>query len=81
LIKGHKFDFRLFGIIVSVDPLIAMWAPDSSHTRVSDKVFDVNSQDVTTHITANVASSKEVDYNFLMQHRFNLREIGEYFKD
>lgn len=81
LIEGRKFDFRVFVVCINADPLIVGWAPDNSHTRLSDQEFNTLSNDFTTHITANVANSSPESLEFLKKYRFNLREIGEYFKE
>lgn len=80
LIKGRKFDFRIFLIIINADPLIAGWAPRNGHTRLSDQIFNTNSKDFTTHITANIDINNENNLEFLKKHRFNLQEIGKYFE-
>jgi len=36
LIEKRKFDFRVFVIIANIDPLIALWAPENGHSRLSD---------------------------------------------
>jgi hypothetical protein len=68
-------------MIINADPLVALWAPNNGHTRLSDSVFDTHSKDFTTHITANVANESPEALDFLKEHRFNLREIANYFKD
>jgi hypothetical protein len=81
LIEGRKFDFRVFMMILNVEPLIVVWAPRNGHTRLSDNLFDPHSKDFTTHITANVAGVNEKALDFLKMYRFNLEEIAEYFKN
>ncbi|CAG9335444.1 unnamed protein product [Blepharisma stoltei] len=81
LIQGRKFDFRVFAIIINSDPLVALWAPENGHTRLSDQEFDKLSSDFTTHITANVAGANPDSLEFLKSYRFNLREIAYYFRD
>jgi len=46
-------------LIVQVNPLIVLWAPENGHSRVSDVQFDATSSDFTTHITANVHTDTE----------------------
>lgn len=81
LIEGRKFDFRVFVFCLNADPLVVGWAPNNGHTRLSDQIYDEFSNDFTTHITANVAGQNPESLEFLKKYRFNLREIGEYFKD
>ena len=81
LIEGRKFDFRVFALIANADPLVALWAPDNGHTRVSDQLFNGTSADFTRHITANVHVESEADLDFLKEHRFNLQELADYFAE
>jgi hypothetical protein len=81
LIKGRKFDFRIFAMIANIEPFIVLWAPENGHTRVSDTEFNKTSSDFTTHITANVAESNKESLEFLKEHRFNLRELARYFAE
>lgn len=81
LIDGRKFDFRVFCMIANVDPFVVLWAPENGHTRVSDTVFDKTSTDFTTHITANVAGTKEGVLEYLKERRFNLRELASFFSE
>lgn len=81
LIEGRKFDFRVFALIANADPLVALWAPDNGHTRVSDQLFNGTSSDFTRHITANVHVESEADLDFLKEHRFNLQELADYFAE
>ncbi|CAG9313632.1 unnamed protein product [Blepharisma stoltei] len=81
LIEGRKFDFRVFAMVINSDPLVALWAPENGHTRLSDQEFDKLSTNFTTHITANVANQNPDSVDFLKKYRFNLREIANYYKD
>jgi hypothetical protein len=67
-------------IIANVNPLIVVWAPENGHSRLSDQEFDPNSTDFSAHITADVKTDTKAEKDFILQHRFNLRELGEYFK-
>lgn len=80
LIEGRKFDFRVFVAVINSDPLVALWSPESGHSRVSDQIFNKTSKDFTTHITADVKGDPEVT-EFLLRHRFNLKELALYFQD
>ena len=81
LIENRKFDFRVFMMIVNVEPLVVAWAPHNGHTRLSDFEFDKSSKEFTAHITANVAGKNPGSLEFLKSYRLNLQEIAEYYKN
>eukprot|EP01016_Furgasonia_blochmanni_P039172 TRINITY_DN4832_c0_g1_i7.p1 TRINITY_DN4832_c0_g1~~TRINITY_DN4832_c0_g1_i7.p1 ORF type:complete len:829 (+),score=209.15 TRINITY_DN4832_c0_g1_i7:129-2615(+) len=56
LLDGHKFDFRIYLLISSTNPMIAFY--HDGFLRVSLEQYDINSKDVAVHLT-NTEISKE----------------------
>lgn len=47
LIEGHKYDFRIYILIASTDPLIVYY--HDGFLRVSIPIYDKDSKDRNTH--------------------------------
>jgi len=59
-VDGHKFDFRIYMLIASTDPLIAYY--HDGFLRISLSKYTKNSTEKSTHFT-NTALSKKVVSN------------------
>ncbi len=55
LINGKKFDIRCYMLISSVDPLIILY--HSGYIRLSLFHFDLNDQNLLTHLTNQVLNN------------------------
>lgn len=61
LYKGHKFDFRVYLFIASVDPLIVFY--NEGFLWVSLTQYDINSDSEETHLTNTEISKKIIKEN------------------
>lgn len=74
LVKGRKFDFRIYMLIASVDPLIILY--HDGFLRVSMAQYDQSAKDSGAHIT-NTALVKEI----LQERNATKAEYDEAMKD
>jgi hypothetical protein len=65
LIEGHKFDFRIYMLIASVDPLILYY--HDGFLRVSLQKYDIRSKDLWVHLT-----NAELAKDLLVENNTNL---------
>lgn len=56
---GHKFDFRIYALIASTNPLVVYY--HDGFLRVSLNEFDIESQDSSVHLTNTEISKKVFD--------------------
>ncbi len=57
---GHKFDFRIYFLIASTDPLIVYY--HDGFLRISLSKYNKHSNEKSTHLT-NTALSKKISAN------------------
>lgn len=71
LVQGHKFDFRVYMMISSVNPLIVYY--HDGFLRVSLFEYDINSNEKGVHLT-NTAQSEIVFKNETLQQMLGMNE-------
>lgn len=59
LLKGHKFDFRIFMLVASTDPLLVFY--HDGYARVSLSEYDPDSTDLGVHLTNTKLSTKSFE--------------------